>query len=462
MKTWVRKSLNVGVLGAGIVLVSGGVAQASTNIGTDNGNTHENVFQAPVDNSGNAIAIFGEANASSTGGATATNRSAANGGDRNIGRNNGNSTSNVVQAPSSTCGNAVAVFGEADAECVGGARATNGGTASGTGLLYPAGGRGGNFNYGTGNGNSTSNVTQRPTDNSGNATAVYGEANAASVGGAWATNSSGNGGGDRNIGRNNGNSTSNVVQAPSSTCGNALAIFGEADAECVGGAAASNGGAVRGTGSGGNHGGGYGGRGDNDGGGRGDKDGYGGGRGDKDGYGGGRGDKDGHGGGRGDKDGHGGGRGDHKGGYGGGSGSSWGGHKGGSWSWGGHKGDDCKGGGHHGGGHHGGGHHGGGNNNGGHHGGGHHGGGHHGGGHQGGGNNNGGHHGGGHHGGGNKVDKGWFSGHSVGFLNNNQINTTVQAPVNISGNALSILGEAYAEGNGGATAINNTTQTQRA
>jgi len=50
----------------------------------------------------------------------------------------------------------------------------------------------------------------------------------------------------------------------------------------------------------------------------------------------------------------------------------------------------------------------------------------------------------------------------VGFLNNNQINTTVQAPVNISGNALSILGEAYAEGNGGATAINNTTQTQRA
>ncbi|GAA2633919.1 hypothetical protein GCM10010399_78050 [Dactylosporangium fulvum] len=46
----------------------------------------------------------------------------------------------------------------------------------------------------------------------------------------------------------------------------------------------------------------------------------------------------------------------------------------------------------------------------------------------------------------------WDSGPNVGFFNGNQSSTTVQAPVNICGNSLAILGFASANCNGGAYA----------
>ncbi|GAA0743831.1 DUF320 domain-containing protein [Dactylosporangium roseum] len=46
----------------------------------------------------------------------------------------------------------------------------------------------------------------------------------------------------------------------------------------------------------------------------------------------------------------------------------------------------------------------------------------------------------------------WDSGPNVGFLNGNQSSTTVQAPVNICGNSLAIIGFASANCDGGAYA----------
>src|SRR6266508_2081817 len=128
MKTWVRRSLNVGVLSAGFLLIGGAAAQAAdmttgNNAGAGSGNQLGSVLQLPVDISGNAVGVAGFADASSKGGATATN----GGGTEslttgyNSGVLSGNQLSNVVQVPISACGNAIAVLGFADASCTGGA-----------------------------------------------------------------------------------------------------------------------------------------------------------------------------------------------------------------------------------------------------------------------------------------------------------------------------------------------------
>src|SRR4051794_25800944 len=61
MKTWVRKSLNVGVLSAGFLLVSGGAAHADWttgyNAGLLDGNQLDTKLQVPVDVSGNALGL---------------------------------------------------------------------------------------------------------------------------------------------------------------------------------------------------------------------------------------------------------------------------------------------------------------------------------------------------------------------------------------------------------------------
>src|SRR3954467_9979057 len=81
MKTWVRKSLNVGVLSAGFLLVGGTAAHADwhsgPNAGIGTGNQLGNVLQIPIDISGNAVAVGGFANAQSTGGAAAVNSESA-------------------------------------------------------------------------------------------------------------------------------------------------------------------------------------------------------------------------------------------------------------------------------------------------------------------------------------------------------------------------------------------------
>src|SRR3954452_10946345 len=75
MKTWVRKSLNVGVLSAGVLLVSCRAAHADWttgyNAGLLNGNQFDTTLQVPVNVCGNSIAVLGFADANCGGGATA-------------------------------------------------------------------------------------------------------------------------------------------------------------------------------------------------------------------------------------------------------------------------------------------------------------------------------------------------------------------------------------------------------
>jgi hypothetical protein len=277
MKTWVRRSLNVGVLSAGFLLIGGAAAAQAAdlttgnNAGVGNGNQLGSVLQLPVDISGNAVGVGGFADASSTGGAKATN---GGGGTEssttgyNAGLLSGNQLSNVVQVPVSACGNAIAVLGFADASCTGGAGATNGGgdtTGSGTGsgsgsgygestqagALAESGTMTSGYNAGIGSGNQVSNVIQAPIDLCGNAISLAGFAKANCDGGADATN---NGSESMATGFNagilSGNQVSNVVQVPVSVCGNSIALLGFADASCTGGASANNGGSGSGSGSG--------------------------------------------------------------------------------------------------------------------------------------------------------------------------------------------------------------------
>ena len=228
MKTWVRKSLNVGVLSAGFILVGGTVgtsaAQAADmnsgpNAGALTGNQLSSVLQVPVDVCGNAVAVGGFADASCEGGASATN----GGGSAenmttgyNSGVASGNQVSSVIQVPISACGNAVSVLGFADASCTGGSSANNGGgsdngsdddgsgaggysssyerarlertSAAGSGSAMADGsGMTTGYNAGAVSGNQLSSVIQIPVDISGNAIALGGFASGSSTGGASAT-----------------------------------------------------------------------------------------------------------------------------------------------------------------------------------------------------------------------------------------------------------------------------------
>ena len=374
MKTWVRRSLNVGVLGAGFLLVGGTAAQADMvsgpNAGVASGNQLSSVLQMPIDVSGNAVSVLGFANAQSIGGAGAVNTESATtestatteAGNMVTGFNggllNGNQVSSVVQVPVSVCGNSIAVLGFANAQCVGGAAAVNGGGSgwdndrnrggwdrdrdwddndgqgSGSGGYgrgasagygdadaaddgYGGGGgrgaswdddddrdwghgrghgrghghghdrdwddrgwgrgndrgndhhhgreHGGNgggalsnggggmvtgYNAGLANGNQLKSVIQAPIDISGNAIGVLGFASARSIGGAGAVNTESASATTEsqdmvsgfNAGLLNGNQVSSVIQVPISVCGNSIAVLGFADASCVGGAGAVNGG----------------------------------------------------------------------------------------------------------------------------------------------------------------------------------------------------------------------------
>src|SRR4051812_6505487 len=145
MKTWVRKSLNVGVLSAGVLLVSGGAAHADWttgyNAGLLNGNQFDITLQVPVNVCGNSIAVLGFADASCGGGAAAVHTESASAtesattedwkpGD-NAGELNGNQFDTTVQAPVNVSGNAVSLLGFSSASSQGGAYAIKGGAASG-------------------------------------------------------------------------------------------------------------------------------------------------------------------------------------------------------------------------------------------------------------------------------------------------------------------------------------------
>src|SRR5207248_11683590 len=73
MKTWVRKSLKVGILSAGFLLIGGAAANAASttdNFGVLGGNQVQAPIQAPISITGNAISLLGSAQASGSGGSS--------------------------------------------------------------------------------------------------------------------------------------------------------------------------------------------------------------------------------------------------------------------------------------------------------------------------------------------------------------------------------------------------------
>jgi hypothetical protein len=135
MKTWVRKTLSVGVLAAGALLIAPAAAQADShqsngdNVGLLNGTQIVAPIKVPVNVVGNSIAILGGADSRSAGinkvesgkvkgGFGPSGGSIQSNGD-NVGLLNGTQAYLPVNVPINVVGNSVAVAGGADSRSVG-------------------------------------------------------------------------------------------------------------------------------------------------------------------------------------------------------------------------------------------------------------------------------------------------------------------------------------------------------
>jgi hypothetical protein len=300
MKTWVRKSISVGVMAAGGLLATQAAAQADVvttgNYGLANGTQVVVPIQAPINLCGNSIALIGGAFAQCDGGAVAVNggggqedpqdngyrkhhddefvkmaegkykknakkhgRDALPGGSNivssgNYGLLNGTQIVVPIQAPINVAGNAIGIIGGAFAQSAGGAVAVNE-SARAEGYDSRGGQTEANLisanNFGALNGTQVYAPIQLPINICGNAIALIGGAFASCGGGAIAVNESAreesssreeaNLISTNNFGALNGTQLYAPIQIPINVCGNAIALIGGAFAQCAGGAVAVNG-----------------------------------------------------------------------------------------------------------------------------------------------------------------------------------------------------------------------------
>lgn len=257
MKTWVRKTLSVGVLAAGALLFAPGAANADVHQSTGDNNGILNGTQiaipvrVPVNIVGNGLGILGEANATGVG----VNRleHGRRGGDlQSTGNNNGilNGTQVYlpVTVPINAVGNAAAVLGEANATGVGvnnvgrneSARTTEGG-------WWPGGGV-----QSTGDNNGILNGTQIyapitvPINACGNSLALVGGAYSQAIcannvwshrNKGWKKESARTEGAWQSTGDNNGilNGTQLLapISLPVNLAGNSVALLGQANSQAV-------------------------------------------------------------------------------------------------------------------------------------------------------------------------------------------------------------------------------------
>ncbi|GIN02173.1 chaplin family protein [Planomonospora venezuelensis] len=248
MRTWVKNASPAALLALGVMSLGGGTAFADTDgshsIG--GGNQVNLPITLPIDISGNGLAVLGETEASSRGGASVEQSGGGSGagGNRTDGRHSilgGNQVVAPITAPINACGNAVAIFGESEAGCKGGAEVKQSGK----------GGAGGNTTSGRGSilgGNQVVAPITAPINACGNAVAIFGESEAGCKGGAEVKQSGkgrGGAGGNRTDGRfsiGGGNQVVAPITAPLNICGNSVAVLGEAFAGCKGGASVTDGG----------------------------------------------------------------------------------------------------------------------------------------------------------------------------------------------------------------------------
>jgi hypothetical protein len=128
MKTWVRKTLSVGVLAAGALLFAPGAAHAdvsqdsSDNNGLLNGTQIVAPISVPLNVVGNAIGVAGEANAAGAGSNWWTESGrygVSQDSSDNNGALNGTQAYLPINVPVNVVGNAAAILGEANASGVG-------------------------------------------------------------------------------------------------------------------------------------------------------------------------------------------------------------------------------------------------------------------------------------------------------------------------------------------------------
>ncbi|GIH98212.1 chaplin family protein [Planobispora takensis] len=240
MRTRVKSTGSAALLALGVLVLGGGTAVADTDgdHSAGGGNQLDLPISLPVDISGNGLAVFGQADAGSKGGASAESGGGGMGG-RTSGANSvlgGNQADAPVSIPVNVCGNAVALFGSSDAGCKGGASTKGGGSGGGGGRTSGESSVGG--------GNQVEAPIKAPVNVCGNAVSLFGSSDAGCKGGA-STKGGGKSGGGRTSGESSvggGNQVNAPVNAPVDVCGNSVSVFGEAFSGCKGGSESGSGG----------------------------------------------------------------------------------------------------------------------------------------------------------------------------------------------------------------------------
>ncbi|GII52386.1 hypothetical protein Pth03_07750 [Planotetraspora thailandica] len=243
MRTWAKGSAPAAFLAAGVMALGSGTAHADTSgDGSIGGGNQLNLpITVPIDISGNAIAIAGDADASSRGGASVTGGNGGGISGRTSGSHSilgGNQANVPITAPINACGNAVSLFGNSDAGCKGGS-AVKGSGGSGAGRNVTSG------RSSVLGGNQVVAPITAPVNLCGNSVAIFGDATAGCKGGASVQGSGGSGAG-RNVtsGRSSilgGNQIVAPINAPINVCGNSVAVLGQTFSSCRGGSSVSGG-----------------------------------------------------------------------------------------------------------------------------------------------------------------------------------------------------------------------------
>lgn len=259
MKTWVRKTLSVGVLAAGALLFAPGAAHADAhqsngdNNGILNGTQLVTGVQVPVNVVGNSVGILGEANSVGAGvNRIEGTRVAQSNGDNN-GIANGTQAYLPISVPLNIAGNSAAIAGEANAAGVAandvhGRRAESGHTTEG--WWGDDSGQSNGDNNGIANGTQIYAPISVPINACGNSIALLGGAWSQAICGndvfggtrvhrfrresgqdtesAWQSN------GDNN-GILNGTQLYAPISLPVNLSGNAVGVLGEANAHALSG-----------------------------------------------------------------------------------------------------------------------------------------------------------------------------------------------------------------------------------
>jgi hypothetical protein len=252
MKTWVRKTLSVGVLAAGALLFAPGSAQAdvsqdtSRNVGILNGTQVFAPIAVPLNVVGNSIGVAGEANSAGSGINFVESGNHRKRGGKN-GRVNQNSSGNFgiangtqaylpINVPVNVVGNAVSVLGLANASGTGVNQIESGKTEHGKG---GKGGRGADQNssgnFGVLNGTQVYAPIDVPINLCGNALSILGlaQSQAACVNGGGHRRESVSQDTSGNYGVANGTQVYAPISAPLNIAGNSIGVAGEANSAAV-------------------------------------------------------------------------------------------------------------------------------------------------------------------------------------------------------------------------------------